>query len=107
VGYLLLACAIGVEVAATSTLPRTEGFTQLVPTVAVLAGYVLSFALLAQVVRTVPVGVAYAIWSAAGTVAVVAIGALFLGQSLSAWQVAGVGLVVAGVVLLHLGGTTH
>ena len=106
-GYLMLAGAIAVEVAATSSLPRTQGFTQLVPTVAVLAGYALSFVLLAQVVRTVPVGVAYAIWSAVGTVAIVLIGAAFLGQPLSVWQAAGVALVVIGVVLLHVGGTAH
>jgi small multidrug resistance pump len=107
VAYLLLACAIAGEVAATSLLPRTAGFSVLVPSLAVLAGYGVSFLLLAQVVQTVPVAVAYAIWSAAGTAAVAAIGAVFLGQSLSGWQVAGLALVVAGVVLLQLGGSTH
>ncbi|MGY1750020.1 DMT family transporter [Modestobacter sp. SYSU DS0511] len=105
--YLLLACAIAAEVAATSLLPRTAGFTVPLPTVAVLAGYALSFVLLAQVVRTVPVAVAYAIWSGAGTAAVAAIGATLLGQPLSGWQVAGLVLVVVGVVLLNLGGTGH
>jgi small multidrug resistance pump len=52
-----------------------------------------------------PVAVAYAIWSAAGTAAVAAIGAVFLGQSLSAWQIAGLALVIGGVVLLQLGGS--
>jgi small multidrug resistance pump len=106
VAYLLLACAIASEVAATSLLPRTAGFSVLVPSLAVLAGYALSFLLLAQVVRTVPVAVAYAIWSAAGTAAVAAIGAVFLGQSLSAWQITGLALVIGGVVLLQLGGST-
>jgi small multidrug resistance pump len=106
VAYLLLACAIASEVAATSLLPRTAGFSVLVPSLAVLAGYALSFLLLAQVVRTVPVAVAYAIWSAAGTAAVAAIGAAFLGQSLSGWQVGGLALVIAGVVLLQLGGSS-
>ncbi|MGY1843297.1 DMT family transporter [Modestobacter sp. SYSU DS0875] len=105
--YLLLACAIAAEVAATSLLPRTAGFTVPLPTVAVLAGYALSFVLLAQVVKTVPVAVAYAIWSGAGTAAVAAIGAAFLGQPLSGWQVAGLVLVVVGVVLLNLGGAGH
>jgi len=104
VAYLLLACAIVSEVAATSLLPRAAGFTVLLPSLVVVAGYVLSFLLLARVVETVPVPVAYAIWSAAGTAAVAAIGATFLGQSLSGWQVAGLALVVAGVVLLQLGG---
>jgi small multidrug resistance pump len=106
VAYLLLTLAIASEVAATSLLPRTAGLTVLLPSVGVLVGYVLSFVLLAQVVRSVPVSVAYAIWSAAGTAAVAAIGAVFLGQPLSGWQVAGLALVVAGVVLLQLGGST-
>jgi small multidrug resistance pump len=106
VPYLLLACAIASEVTATSLLPRTAGFTVLLPSLAVLAGYALSFVLLAQVVRTVPVAVAYAIWSAAGTAAVAAIGVTFLGQSLTGWQVSGLVLVVAGVVLLQLGGSS-
>ena len=104
--YLLLSVAIVCEVAATSLLPRAAGFTVLVPSLLVLAGYALSFVLLAEVVKTVPVAVAYAIWSAAGTAAVAAIGAAFLGQSLSGWQVAGLALVVAGVVLLQLGGSS-
>ena len=104
--YLLLACAIAAEVAATSLLPRAASFTVLAPSIAVVVGYVVSFVLLARVVETVPVAVAYAIWSAAGTAAVAAIGAAFLGQSLSGWQVTGLALVVAGVVLLQLGGRT-
>jgi small multidrug resistance pump len=106
VAYLLLACAIASEVVATSLLPRTAGFTVLLPSSVVLAGYALSFLLLAQVVKTVPVGVAYGIWSAAGTAAVAAIGAMFLGQSLTGWQVGGLALVVAGVVLLQVGGNS-
>jgi small multidrug resistance pump len=103
VAYLLLAFAIAAEVAATSLLPRAASFTVLLPSIVVVVGYVLSFVLLARVVETVPVAVAYAIWSAAGTAAVAAIGATFLGQSLSAWQLAGLVLVVVGVVLLQLG----
>jgi small multidrug resistance pump len=104
VAYLLLACAIVSEVTATSLLPRTAGFSVLLPSLAVVVGYALSFVLLARVVETVPVAVAYAIWSAAGTAAVAAIGATFLGQSLSGWQIGGLALVVVGVVLLQLGG---
>jgi small multidrug resistance pump len=105
-GYLLLAGAIAAEVLATSLLRRTAGFTVLWPSVVVVAGYVVSFLLLAQVVKTVPVGLAYAIWSAVGTLLVMAIGATFLGQSVTVWQGIGAGLVVAGVVLIHLGGPT-
>ena len=102
--YLLLAGAIATEVLATSLLRRTAGFTVLRPSLVVVAGYAASTLLLAQVVKTVPIGLAYAIWSAVGTVLVVAIGATFLGQAVTVWQGVGVGLVVAGVVLIHLGG---
>ena len=103
-GYLLLAGAIVTEVLATSLLPRTDGFRVLLPSLVVVAGYATSFLLLAQVVKTAPVGFAYAIWSALGTLLVVAIGATFLGESVTVWQGVGVSLVIAGVVLIHLGG---
>jgi small multidrug resistance pump len=94
-------------VAATSLLPRTNGLTVPLPSVLVVVGYAVSFVLLAQVVKTLPVGVAYAIWSAVGTLVVVAIGAVFLGQPITGWQGLGMALVVGGVVLLNLGGTAH
>jgi small multidrug resistance pump len=105
--YLLLACAIAAEVLATSLLGRTNGFTVLLPSVAVVAGYAVSFFLLSIVVKTVPVGIAYAIWSGVGTLAVVGIGVTLLGQPLAAWQLLGVALVVVGVVLINVGGPVH
>jgi small multidrug resistance pump len=107
VAYLLLACAIAAEVLATSFLPRTDGFTVPVPSAVVIAGYVVSFVLLSQVVKTVPVGIAYAIWSGVGTLAVVGIGATLLHQPIALWQWLGVLLVVVGVVLINLGGPVH
>ena len=107
VTYVLLICAILTEVTATSLLPRTAGFTQPWPTVAVLASYALSFFLLAQVVTTLPIGIAYAIWAGLGTLAVLAIGVSVLHQSLTAWQFGGVLLVIVGVVLINLGGKAH
>jgi small multidrug resistance pump len=107
VPYLLLAVAILAEVLATSALPSTHGFTLVLPTLGVVAGYAVSAYLLALVVRSMPVGIAYAIWSGVGTLTVVAIGAAFLGQAVSLWQAAGIGLVVAGVVLINLGGAVH
>jgi small multidrug resistance pump len=104
--YLMMASAIASEVLATSTLPRTDGFTRLWPSVVVLLGYGLSFVLMAQVVKTLPVGIVYAIWSAVGTLAVVLIGAVFLDQRVTVWQALGVALVIAGVVLLHGGGSS-
>jgi small multidrug resistance pump len=107
VPYLLLGVAIVAEVLATSALPRTDGFTVVLPSIGVVAGYGLAAFLLAQVVRSMPVGVAYAIWAGVGTLTVVVIGATFLGQAVSLWQTAGIALVVAGVVLINLGGPVH
>jgi small multidrug resistance pump len=107
VAYLLLACAIAAEVVATSLLGHTNGFTVLLPSVVVLAGYAVSFFLLSIVVKTMPVGIAYAIWSGVGTLAVVGIGVTLLGQPLTVWQVVGVVLVVVGVVLINVGGPVH
>jgi small multidrug resistance pump len=102
--YLFLAVAIGAEVFGTSVLKSTEGFTRLWPTVLCLGGYVLSFLALAQAVKSLPVGLVYAVWSGLGTAAIVAIGAVFLGEPVTLIKVAGVGLIVAGVVTLNVGG---
>ncbi|MFG2168214.1 DMT family transporter [Micromonospora chersina] len=103
--YLFLLGAITAEVIGTSLLKATDGFTRLWPTLGVAVAYLLSFGLLSLTVRDVPVGVAYAIWSGLGTAAIMAIGAAFLGEPLSLAKVAGAGLVIAGVVVLNLGGT--
>ncbi|MFI7579753.1 DMT family transporter [Kocuria sp. M1N1S27] len=102
--YVFLALAITAEVVGTSLLKYTEGFSRLWPTVGSLAMYGVAFALLAQTLRTIPVGVAYAMWSGLGTAAIVAIGAAFLGEPLTVTKVVGVSLVIAGVVVLNLGG---
>lgn len=102
--YVFLVVAIAAEVVATSMLKATEGFTRLWPTVVCLTGYGVAFALLAQAVRELPVSVVYAMWSGLGTAAVAAIGAVFLGEPLTVPKVIGLGLVVAGVVVLNLGG---
>jgi small multidrug resistance pump len=101
--YLLLICAIFAEVAATSLLKSTEGFSRLLPTVVCLAGYAAAFALLAlSISRGMQTDVAYALWSAIGTAAIVVIAVLFLGSPVSIAKVVGVGLIVAGVVTLTL-----
>lgn len=102
--YLFLLGAIASEVVATSLLKSTEGFTRLWPTVGCLTGYAVAFALLAQAVKQVPVGVAYAMWSGLGTAAIVAIGVLFLGEKVTLLQVLGVVMVIVGVIVLNLGG---
>ncbi|XXF81241.1 multidrug efflux SMR transporter [Myxococcaceae bacterium GXIMD 01537] len=102
--YVFLLLAIASEVVGTSLLKKTEGFSRLWPTVACLGAYSAAFALLSQAVKKVPVGVAYALWSGLGTAAIVVIGVTFLGESLSAVKVAGVALIIAGVIVINLGG---
>jgi small multidrug resistance pump len=102
--YLLLSLAIATEVAATMALKFANGFTRLWPTLGVVAGYVLSFVLLGQVLKTLPVSLVYAIWSGAGTAVVAAIGLTVLGEPVSWLKVLGIALVIAGVVALNLGG---
>ncbi|MFC5993872.1 DMT family transporter [Pseudonocardia hispaniensis] len=103
--WVFLAGAIASEVCATISLRLSEGFTKLVPSIIVVVGYVLAFFLLAQVLKLgLAVGVAYAIWAAAGVTLVALIGATFLGERLTWMQVGGLVAVVVGVVLLEAGG---
>lgn len=100
--YLLLALAIASEICATSCLKLTDGYTRLLPTVGVAVGYVLSFVLLGRALRHIPVSVAYAVWSGAGTAAMAAVGAVAFGEPLGRPQWAGITLVIAGVVVLNI-----
>ena len=105
VAMTLLVVAIAVEVASTALLPRADGFTNPGWTAAVLLGYAVSIGLLAVVVRTVPVSVAYAIWSGLGTALVAVAGYLFLGEPLGWVKVLCLAMVVVGVVGLNLAGS--
>jgi small multidrug resistance pump len=98
---VLLMVAIGVEVGATAVLPRAAGFTQPLWSAVVVAGYALSIWLLAVVVRSIPVSVAYAVWAGLGTAAVAVIGFLFLGESMGWLKATSLALIVLGVVGLN------
>jgi len=100
--YVLLALAILAEVAGTTSLKFSEGFTRLWPSIGTIVGYGLSFYLLSLVLKSVPVGTAYAIWSAVGTALIVTIGILFLGESATVARLLGIALVIVGVVILNL-----
>ncbi|MBN3928487.1 multidrug efflux SMR transporter [Streptomyces verrucosisporus] len=102
--YLMLACAILAEVLATTSMKYSDGFTRLWPTLGTAAGYLVAFALLAQTLKTMSVGTAYAIWSGVGTAAIAVIGMVFIGEAVNAARITGILLVVAGVVVLNLGG---
>ncbi|MDT7600197.1 MAG: small multidrug resistance pump, partial [Pseudonocardiales bacterium] len=102
--WVLLAGAILSEVLATISLRLSEGFSKAIPSTVVVVGYLLSFVLLAQVLkRGLSVGVAYGIWAAVGVSLVALIGAVFLGESLTWIQVGGLVLVIAGVVAVQSG----
>ena len=100
--YLLLLLAIGAEVLATSALKASEGFTRLLPSLAVVAGYGVAFTCLSLTLRTLPLGVAYAIWSGVGTALVAVVGWLVYRQQLDLAAVAGITLIVAGTLVLNL-----
>lgn len=100
--YWALALAIAAEVVATSALKATETFTRPLPSALVVAGYAVAFYFLSVAVKVIPVGVAYGIWSGLGIV-LVSVMAFFLHkQSLSAYQLSGLLLIVLGVVLVNI-----
>ncbi|WP_372660224.1 SMR family transporter [Hydrogenophaga sp.] len=100
--YLLLGLAIVAEVIGTSALKASQGFSRLAPSALVVVSYALSFYALALVLKSVPVGVAYAIWSGLGIVLVTLVAYALYGQKIDAPGWIGMGLIIAGVVVLNL-----
>lgn len=100
--YLYLGIAIVAEVAATTALKASDGFTRLLPSIGVVIGYAIAFYCLALTLRTLPVGVAYAIWSGVGIVLVSLLGWLVYRQTLDAAALLGMGLIIAGVLVINL-----
>ncbi|MDB1088468.1 multidrug efflux SMR transporter [Streptomyces sp. ACA25] len=103
--YVTLAGAILAEILGTTVMKYSDGYTKLWPTLGSLAAYGVAFTLLAQTLKTMDIGVAYAIWAGAGTALIAAIGMLFLSEAVTLTRLAGVGLVIAGVVVLNIGST--
>lgn len=100
--WLLLGVAIVAEVVATSALKASEGFTRPGPALVVVLGYGVAFFCLAQVLRTIPVGVAYAVWSGLGIVLVTCVAFWWYGQRIDLPGLIGMGLIIAGVLVLNL-----
>ena len=100
--YLYLGAAIVAEVIATSLLKTSQGFTRLWPSVATVIGYAISFYCLAQTLGSVPTGVAYAIWSGVGIVLVSVLGWFVHRQALDWPALLGMGLIIAGVLVVNL-----
>ncbi len=100
--YAFLAIAIFSEVIGTLSLKASEGFSRLGPSIMVVAAYGLAFYFLSLTLKTIPVGVAYAIWSGVGVTLVALIGWLVFGQKLDLPAIVGMGLIIAGVIVLNL-----
>lgn len=108
-GYIYLAIAITAEVIATTSMKALDGFSRPLPLFLVVAGYSLSFWMLSIVVKTIPVGIAYAIWAGLGIVLVSVAAAALYQQKLDLPAVLGMALIIAGVAVIHLfsGTTSH
>lgn len=100
--YLYLLVAIFFEVLATTALKETQGFTRLVPSLVTVVGYGLAFYFLSLPLRTMPVGIVYALWCGAGIIMITAIGWVWFRQQLDLPALVGMGLIMAGVVVINL-----
>lgn len=100
--WLFLAIAIISEVIATSALKSSEGFTRVMPSLLVVAGYAAAFYFLSLTLKSIPVGVAYAVWSGVGIVLVTAIAWVLHGQRLDVWGFVGIALIIGGVAVLNI-----
>ncbi|OAH26212.1 multidrug transporter [Methylorubrum populi] len=100
--WFYLAMAILAEIGATSALKSTEGFSKLVPSALTVIGYGAAFFFLSLTLRTIPMGIAYAIWSGVGIVLISAVGWLAYDQKLDAPAVAGISLIICGVIVLNV-----
>jgi small multidrug resistance pump len=102
---ILLAIAILAEVAGTVALKYTNGFTNLGPSALVVAGYGLSFWMLALVLRDLPIGLTYAVWAAVGTALIAAIGIVAFGEPATTLKLLSLALIIAGTIGLNLAGS--
>ena len=100
--YFYLALAIVSEVIGTSALKASEEFTRLVPSIIVIVGYSAAFYFMTLTLRTIPLGVTYAIWSGLGIVLVTIAGIFLYKQTPDTPALIGMGLIVAGVIVIHL-----
>ena len=102
IAYFYLAIAIVAEVIATSALTKSDNFSRLIPSVTAIVGYAVAFWFLSILLRTVPTGIVYAIWSGVGIVLIAAVGWVWFKQALDIPAMIGVGLIIAGVVVVNM-----
>ncbi|MGL9774858.1 MAG: DMT family transporter [Sodalis sp. (in: enterobacteria)] len=100
--YLYLFIAIIAEIIATSSIKASAGFSKLTPSLLVIVGYAISFTLLSLVLKTIPVGIAYASWSGLGIIFVAIVSYFLYGQRLDAVAIFGIALIIAGVMIINL-----
>jgi small multidrug resistance pump len=100
--FIFLGLAIMFEIIATSALKKSEQFTQLIPSIITIAGYFAAFYFLSFAIRTIPVGIAYAIWSGVGIVLITIIGAIFFKQIPDLPAIIGLALIMIGVVVINV-----
>ena len=100
--YFYLVIAVIFEVIATTALKQTDGFTRLAPSLVSIGGYALAFYFLSLPLRTMPVGIVYALWCGAGIIFITAIGWVWFRQALDLPALAGMGLIMAGVIVINL-----
>ena len=101
-GWLLLLGAIVAEVIATSALKQVEGLSRPLPLALTVIAYVVAFWLMSLSLRSIPIGIAYAVWSGVGIVAISTIGLIAYGQRLDAAALAGIALILSGVAVIQL-----
>lgn len=106
--WVFLAGAITSEVVASAALKASDGFSRWIPSLVVVVGYGLAFYLLSIAIRTLPLGLSYAIWSGVGTAGAVAAGVILFREQLDLWRVLGILLILVGIVVINVpqGGAT-
>ncbi|AYN95723.1 MULTISPECIES: DMT family transporter [Pseudomonas] len=102
IGYIYLAIAIAAEIVATTAMKALDGFNKPLPLVLVIVGYAVAIGLLSQVVKIIPVGIAYAIWSGMGIVLVSIAAAVIYKQTLDLAAILGMSLIILGVIVIQL-----
>ncbi|MCH7387943.1 multidrug efflux SMR transporter [Acinetobacter modestus] len=100
--WLILFIAIVAEVIATSALKSSEGFTKPIASIVVVLGYIIAFYCLSLTLKTIPVGIAYAVWSGVGIVLITTVAWFVFDQKLDIWGIIGIVLIMSGVLILNL-----
>lgn len=100
--WLILFIAIVAEVIATSALKSSEGFTKPMASIVVVLGYIIAFYCLSLTLKTIPVGIAYAVWSGVGIVLITTVAWFVFDQKLDVWGIIGIVLIMSGVLVLNL-----